>query len=164
MASITTLLATDALSDSRSDINTNFSNLNTDKLESSDVWAAALSNSYNDLDDLPAIPAISTTTETSSATVTPTGDGIIRNQLFITAQAVWLTINAPSGIAVNGNSLVMRIKDDGTTRSITWNAIYADGFGVSLPTDTTAGKTHYLGFMYNSATSKWDLTAYAEEA
>lgn len=33
MSTITTINATDALSDSRSDINTNFSNLNTDKVE-----------------------------------------------------------------------------------------------------------------------------------
>ena len=37
MATITEILASDNISDSREDINTNFSNLNTDKLESSDI-------------------------------------------------------------------------------------------------------------------------------
>lgn len=37
MATITTINASDNISDSREDINTNFSNLNTDKLESSDI-------------------------------------------------------------------------------------------------------------------------------
>ena len=58
----------------------------------------------------------------------------------------------------------MRIKDNGTSRTLTWNSVYDDGFGMALPATTTAGKTHYLGFMYNSASNKRDLIDYTEEA
>lgn len=40
MSTITTIQETDLISDSRSDINTNFSNLNTDKLEASDIGSS----------------------------------------------------------------------------------------------------------------------------
>lgn len=93
---------------------------------------------------------------TSSATVTPAGD--TDEMVVITAQAAGLTLAAPSGTPVNGQKLLIRIKDNGTSRSITWNAIYRSVVG-TLPTATTISKTHYVGFVYNSADSKWDCLA-----
>ena len=78
----------------------------------------------------------------------------------ITAQAAALTINAPTGL---GRRLVIRIKDDGTARGITFNAIFR-GIGITLPTTTTASKTLYLGLIYNTADTKWDVIAFKEEA
>ena len=78
----------------------------------------------------------------------------------ITAQAVALTINAPTGL---GRRLVIRIKDDGTARSITFNSIFR-GIGITLPTTTTASKTLYIGLIYNTADTKWDVIALKEEA
>jgi len=57
---------------------------------------------------------------------------------------------------------MIRIKDNGVTRTLTWNAIY-NVVGVTLPTDSTAEKTHYIGCVYNSANSKWDVLAVGEE-
>jgi len=98
----------------------------------------------------------------SSATPTPTGSRLL-NSLYITALAVAAELQAPSGTPRNGNRLIVRIKDDGTGRALTYNAIYR-ALEFELPTTTVAGKTMYLGFMYNSADSKWDLLAVNEEA
>lgn len=106
----------------------------------------------------------STASITSNATLSPVGSSR-QNEYFVTALATGITtVSPPSGTPTNGNLLLMRIKDDGTARGITgWDAIYR-AIARALPTTTTISKTMYLGFKYNSADSKWDLIAYAEEA
>ncbi len=94
------------------------------------------------------------TTETSGSTLTPTGYAL-RNLYIVTALATNATINAPSGTPTNGNILIIRITDDGTARTLSWNAIYRE-IGVTLPTSTTPNKTVYCGFVYNETASKWD--------
>jgi hypothetical protein len=74
----------------------------------------------------------------------------------ITAQAAALTIAAPTGTPSNGNAFVFRIKDNGTARAITFNAIYR-AIGSSLPTTTTISKTLYFAAVYNSTDTKWDV-------
>ena len=70
-----------------------------------------------------------------------------------------LTINAPSGTPFNGQSLVMRISS-AAVQTFAWNAIYQSSTDLPLPTDTSgAGKTDYLGFMYNSIAVKWQVLA-----
>lgn len=96
--------------------------------------------------------------ESSNSTPAPTGDAK-ENWHFITAQAAAATFSAPSGTAANGNTLWIRIKDNGTARSLSWNTAYRAGTNLALPTTTTAGKTMYIRFVYNSADSKWDLVA-----
>lgn len=102
------------------------------------------------------------TTTASSATPTPTG-GSLRNYFTVTALAAGATFSAPSGTPVDGNYLTIRIKDNGTARTLAWNAIYR-AIGVTLPTTTVVNKTLYLGLRYNSADSKWDVLAVAQEA
>lgn len=97
----------------------------------------------------------------STATPAPTGDGN-RNEYYVTAAAANMTVSAPSGTPVNGNSLLMRFKDNATARTITWNAIFR-GIGVALPTTTVISKNLYVGFRYNSTDSKWDCIAVAQE-
>jgi len=100
-------------------------------------------------------------TVASSATITPVGDD---NDLYtVTALATNTTIASPSGTPTNGQKLMIRIKDNGVTRTLTWNAIY-NVVGVTLPTDTTAEKTHYIGCVYNSSNSKFDVLAVGVEA
>ena len=93
-------------------------------------------------------------TVASAATITPTSDA--SNQYNVTALAVPATFAAPSGTPVDGQRLLLRIKDNGTARALTWNAIYRV-IGVTLPTSTTAGKTIYIDCVYNSADAKWDV-------
>ena len=102
------------------------------------------------------------TTTASSSTPTPTG-GSLRNFFTVTALAAGATFAAPSGTPANGNRLVIRVKDNGTARTLAFNAIYR-AIGVTLPTTTVISKTLYLGCIYNSADSKWDVIAYAVEA
>lgn len=93
---------------------------------------------------------------TSSSTPSPAGDAR-QNYYDITALAAAATISAPSGTPANHNLLTIRIKDNGTARALTWNAIYRAGTTVALPTTTTISKTMHVQFEYNSADSKWDL-------
>lgn len=82
---------------------------------------------------------------------------------IVTALAQTLTINAPSGTPVQGESIIFRIKDGGTSRTLSWNAIYR-AIGVTIPTATTAGKTTYVGAIYNATDVKWDVVAVSTEA
>jgi len=102
------------------------------------------------------------TSEASSATPTPTGDRK-RNEYYATALAADAEFAAPSGTPANGNILIIRVKDDGTARALTWNAIYS-GIVDTLPGSTTASKILYMGFIYNSTSSKWEMVAKTEEA
>jgi hypothetical protein len=103
-------------------------------------------------------PAIQTVT--SSATVTPTfSDDLVR----ITAQAAGLTLANPTGTAIPGLGMVIRIKDNGTARAITYGSQYR-AIGVTLPTTTVISKTTYLAMVYNDTDTKWDVIATGTEA
>lgn len=98
---------------------------------------------------------------TSAASITP--DISSFDQYTLTAQAAGLTVNAPTGTPTNGQKLMFRFKDNGTTRTITWNAIFR-ALGATLPTSTTISKTIYVGCIYNSTDTKWDVVAVNIEA
>jgi hypothetical protein len=98
---------------------------------------------------------------TSSATPTPTGNGTF-NRFYITALGAAAELQPPSGTLSNGNSLIIRIKDNGTARALTYDSVYR-AIGMTLPTTTVISKTMYLGAIYNSADSKWDVVASQEE-
>lgn len=95
------------------------------------------------------------TTEASNATPTPAGD--TTDIHTITALAVDATFATPTGTPVEGQKLIIRIKDNATARALSWNAIYRAGTDIPLPTTTVISKTLYCGFMYNSVDVKWDL-------
>ena len=99
----------------------------------------------------------------SSATVTPTSDN---NIVVITAQAAALTMAIPTGTPVQGQALMIRIKDNGTARAITWTTGTGGyrAIGVTLPTTTVINKTTYVGLIYNSTDSRWDAIGVATEA
>jgi hypothetical protein len=97
---------------------------------------------------------------TSAATVTPT---TLNDEVVITAQAVALALANPTGTAVQGESLIIRIKDNGTARAITYDTQYR-AIGVTLPTTTVISKTVYLGFIYNSTDTKWDCIGVSQQA
>lgn len=102
----------------------------------------------------------SVTNVTSDTTPNPNADFFDQyNLLALAGDAV---VAAPDGTPVNGQKLVLRIKDNGTARALSFNSIYRE-IGVVLPTTTTANKTMYIGCIYNSADSKWDVVAVSEE-
>lgn len=83
-----------------------------------------------------------------------------------TAQANALTINADAGTPSDGQKIIFRFLDNGTPQTLTWTTGVSKGFravGVSLPTTTVANKMLYVGCIYNSATSRWDVVAVAQE-
>jgi hypothetical protein len=83
--------------------------------------------------------------------------------VIITAQAAALTLANPTGSPLQGQKLVVRIKDDGTARGISFGTEYR-ALGVTLPTTTVISKTMYLGFIRNDTDTKWDLVAKQEQA
>jgi hypothetical protein len=97
---------------------------------------------------------------TSSATVTPTASDDL---VVITAQAEGLTLANPTGTFVQGQSMVIRIKDNGTARTIAYGANYR-AIGVTLPTTTVINKTTYLGCIYNTTDTKLDIVGVCTEA
>lgn len=94
-----------------------------------------------------------TTTITTATTITP----IIGNYI-VTALASNATIAAPSGTPTQGQLMVLRIKDNGTSRTLTWNSAYR-AVATELLTSTVAGKVMYVGAKYNVEDAKWDVLA-----
>lgn len=100
----------------------------------------------------------------SATNITMTSDS--SDIYTVTAQAVNPTIKPPSGTPVDGQSLILRLKDNGTARTITWDTTTASGFrassDLSLPTTTVISKTMYCGFRYNSDDTQWDFVSYLD--
>jgi hypothetical protein len=103
---------------------------------------------------------VSTSTVTTSPQ-TPNSDNF--DQYSYTGINLPLTIGADTGTPTVGQRLIIRLKDDGTGRALTWNALYR-AIGVTLPTTTVASKTTYVGFIYNATDTKWDAVAVTTEA
>lgn len=88
------------------------------------------------------------------------------DQVSYTAVGGALTLSAPTGTPTAGQRLIIRLKDDGTGRALTWTT-GANGFraiGITLPTTTTANKTTYVGCIWNATDSRWDAIATVTEA
>tara|TARA_B100000927_G_C16111387_1_gene327351 strand:- start:143 stop:517 length:375 start_codon:yes stop_codon:yes gene_type:complete len=98
---------------------------------------------------------------TAGTTLTINAD--TTSTVVVNAQDDDFTIALPTGSPREGQKLVVRIKDDGTGRSITYNAVFR-AVGITLPTTTVASKVLYLGCMFNAAESKWDVIAVKQEA
>ena len=98
---------------------------------------------------------------TSSATVTPNSD--TDDLVIITAQAADLVIANPTGTPTEGQALLIRIKDNGTARAISFDSEYR-AIGITLPTTTVLSKTMYLGCVRNVADTKWDVIGLSQEA
>ena len=104
-------------------------------------------------------PRVSSTTTATSLTPSIA----VADQYAFTALASALTINAPIGTPLDGNKLIFRILDNGTSRALTWNATYTV-IGVTLPTATTISKTTYVGCIYNANNTRWDVVAVTTQA
>lgn len=70
-----------------------------------------------------------------------------------------LTINAPTGSPTNGQTFVFRLSST-AVQTFAWNAIYQGSTDGALPAASSgAGKTDYMGFIYNSTSNKWQMLA-----
>lgn len=101
-----------------------------------------------------------TSTVVSASTITPDAGS---DGYSVTALAAPLTIANPTGTWADLQGYVVRIKDDGTARALTFGTNYR-AVGITLPTTTVAGKEMYIGFVYNVAAVKWDVTILRKQA
>lgn len=67
-----------------------------------------------------------------------------------------------TGTPTNGQKLIVRFKDAGVSKALTWT--FATAIGVTLPTATTASKWGYVGCTYNSAAAQWHALAVTTQA
>ena len=84
------------------------------------------------------------------------------DMFIIDGLGVNIAINNPVGTPTNGQKYIYRLRDNGSSRTITWGSAFAP-VGVTLPTSTTASKTLYVGMMYNSSLTRWDVIAVASD-
>jgi hypothetical protein len=101
-------------------------------------------------------------TTTSSATPTINTDSYDMYTITALAAAITSFTTNLSGTPTTGQQLIIRIKDDGTARAITWGASFASR-GATLPTTTVISKTMYVGLIWNEVASVWDCIATAQE-
>ena len=109
--------------------------------------AGTLSVTYN--------PQPTTNTQTSTTSLTP--NITLYSEEVITTLSTGLTIKKPTGTPVNGQSFIIRIKDNGTVRTLTWNSIYRFSLNNQAPANTTINKTAYFYCKYNATDTKWDV-------
>ena len=90
----------------------------------------------------------------SNASITPIAGTI--DLVRVTALAVNTTINNPTGVPVEGQILEIRIRDNGTGRTVGFGANYRFSSSLANPGTTTANRTLYYIFKYNESETKWD--------
>jgi hypothetical protein len=123
-----------------------------------------------------AIPTISSINTLTNKRVTPRVTTIVSNAtptintddcdaVTITALATAITSFTTnlSGTPTNFQKLIIRIKDNGTARAITWGASF-EAKGTSLPTTTVISKLLTVGFIYDTVALTWGCVASAQEA
>ena len=98
-----------------------------------------------------------TTTDDSTAVI----DVAVTDVYQLTAIANNTTFSF-TGTPTDGQNFIIRYKDAGVSKTLTWTGFTA--IGVTLPTATTAGKWGYVGVTYNSAASQYHVTAVTTEA
>lgn len=103
------------------------------------------------------VSAVSYTTDTGTSLDFSTCDIFI-----VTAQAGVLLFNNPSGTPVHWEKIIIRCKDNGTARALTYGTQYR-ALWVTLPTTTVISKTLYLGGVWNATDTKLDIIAVAQE-
>ena len=100
----------------------------------------------------------------TSGTLSPNSDTTDIFNAFGLTGAV--TFNVPTGTPVDGQRLVLRLRDSGSDQGLTWTTT-SGGYrviGTTLPSTTTASKLLYVGCIYNSTDSFWDVVAVTTEA
>lgn len=133
-------------------------NIGSVNLQDNSVTGAKIANSTitpAKIDTTQKFTFVASEVSTTETTLTPTAG---KDLYALTAQTSSVTIAAPTGTPVQGQTLLLRIKDDGSARAITWNAVYR-AVGVELPTTTVASKILYVGAVWNDTESVWDVIA-----
>jgi hypothetical protein len=96
---------------------------------------------------------------TTASSATPSIDCGLYDQYTITALAAAITGVTITGTPTDGQKLLVRIKDNGTARAITWGASFSSSGVATLLATTVASKSHMVGLIYDSAATKWVCAA-----
>lgn len=103
-----------------------------------------------------------------ASSATPAINTDTTDQFNITALAVAITSMSAAGDTPAGNltgtprdgqHLMIRIKDNGTARAITWGPKFLSSGVATLLATTVISKTHLVGLIYDSAAAKWVCVA-----
>lgn len=105
------------------------------------------------------IGAFNVQSVTSASTITPT---FYNDVVDVTAQAADFLIANPTGVVVDKHPILITIKDNGTSRAITFDTQY-NVIGLTLPGSTVPSKMLYIGIVYRSAATKWDVVSVQQE-
>jgi hypothetical protein len=97
----------------------------------------------------------------TTSSSTPTADADSHDQYNLTAQTVGMTFGSPTGTPTDGQKIMYRVYT-ASAQTVAFNAIFR-AMGVTLPTTTVAGKTLYIGTIYNAADTKWDVIAVGQQ-
>ena len=108
------------------------------------------------------IPVISTTTVISTATSSVIDVSTPNTYYSVTSLSTSITFTT-SGTYSNFDKMVVRIKDNGATQSLTFNPTYYEAKGQALPTTTVISKVLTIGFIYDSVTTKFGCVSVAQE-
>lgn len=100
---------------------------------------------------------VSATSYTTNTGTSLNSDNL--DMFIVTAQAGALKFNNPGGTPTQGQKFIIRIKDDGTARALTYDTQFNASTDLALPSTTVLSKELYMGFIYNSTTTKWTLLA-----
>lgn len=130
---------------------------------SGNIAATDVGGAINELDSEKVARTPRITTIVSDSIPTINTDNC--EYVIITALATNITSMTTnlSGTPNNFDKLTFRIKDNGVARSIAWGASFT-AMGVTLPTTTVINKVLTVGFIYDTAISKWGAVASAQEA
>jgi hypothetical protein len=101
-------------------------------------------------------------TVTTTTTATLATDADVTDIRTVTALNGAMLIQNPTGTPINGQVIKFRIKQTAASGTITYGSEFRS-FGVVKPTSITQNKTLYLGCIYNTADTKWDIVAAVEE-
>lgn len=96
---------------------------------------------------------------TGTTAGTHTIDANASDMFTVTAQNGTAVFASPSGTPTVGQTLIMRIKDNGTAAALSFGTIYNFSSDLVAPTTTIASKTLYMGFVWNEVSSKWECLA-----
>lgn len=106
-------------------------------------------------------PTLPLASVTGTGTVTP--DATVSSTVSTTVTGN-LTLNGPTG-GVDGQKVIFRLLQDGSGHTVT----FATGagnfrFGTTITsfTASAANKTDYVGAIWNSAASRWDLVSVSQ--
>lgn len=98
---------------------------------------------------------------TTASSATPAINTDTTDIFTITALAAAITsmTSGLTGTPTEGQKLLIRIKDNGTARAITWGTSFASSGVATLLATTSVSKTHLIGLLWDNVVSKWICVA-----